>query len=259
MDRRKLTQLATILIIASFLIVGATQRFDKIIAKTIITTSSSGITLNGGGTLDLGSGDMTMNSGDLAVTAGNLTIGNGTPSITQDGEDAYIEGVLEVDGLANFGSVISQPINIENFGNGKTILTQIITFTAAAGGSGTLATITDGEIWFVHKIFIRTTTDFDATGDDVTFIVGDDLDVDGFLAAVDAELQSAFTEATGYAAGWFGIESGSGDAYTLDDGGPFVYAPSGADQTIDWLLDETSGETITAGQLTAYVLYTRIQ
>ena len=114
MLNRKWFQLTIVLIIASLLIVGATQRFDTIIAKKIITTSSSGVTLNGGGTLNLASGGLTMASGDLvltagdatltagdlAVTAGNLTVGNGTPDVTQNGEDAYIEGTLEVDGLA---------------------------------------------------------------------------------------------------------------------------------------------------------------
>ena len=175
-----------------------------------------------------------------------------------------ITGDAEVTETAiNFGAgwdvAIQQPIGAENLGMLKSIQSTAITFTAAAGGSGTLATITDGEIWFVHSVFIRTTTNFDATGDDVTFVIGDGNDADGFIVAVDANLQAAFTEATGYAAGWYGIENGSGGAYTLDDGGPFVYAPSGADETIDWLLDETSGETITAGELTAYVVYTRIQ
>ena len=350
MLNRKWSQIAIILIIASLFIIGATQRFDTIIAKKIITTSSSGVTLNGGGTLNLASGGLTMASGnltltagdatltagDLAITAGDLAIGDGTPDVTQDGEDAYVEGTLEVDGLAtldggsdyngatvvldadgdttrsvtvddiitvtlgaaagrldlltgnlrvgngtptvtqdgedvyvegtfetdglvSFSGVISQPIGVENFGNGKSILSQVITFTAAAGGSGTLATITDGEIWFVHSVFIRTTTDFDATGDDATFTIGDGNVAAGFIDAADANLQAAFTEDTGYAAGWYGIENGSGGAYTLDDGGPFVYAPSGADETIDWLLDESSGETISAGQLTAYIVYTRIQ
>jgi hypothetical protein len=87
---------------------------------------------------------------------------------------------------------------------------------------------------------------------------GDDLDVDGFITASDAELQATFTEATGYAAGWYGIENGSGGAYTLDDGGPFVYAPSGADQTIDWVLAAV-GDDFSAGAATLYLIYTRIQ
>lgn len=153
---------------------------------------------------------------------------------------------------------LTAAINSENLGL-PTVVTTPITWTAAAGGSGTVATITDGEIWLVHSVFLHTTTNFDCTGDDVTLVIGDGNDTDGFLAVADAELQAAFTEATGFQAGFFGIEAGSGDAYTIDDGGPFVYAPSGSDETIDWLLDETSGETITAGAATIYVVYTRIQ
>jgi hypothetical protein len=198
-------------------------------------------------------------TGFVNIATGNLKVGDGTVDVALNGEDAYIEGTLEVDGATTIDGIIDQSLNIENLGTLPTIITQVITWTAAAGGSGTLATITDGEIWFIHSLFIRTTTNFDATGDDVTFTIGDGNDADGFIVATDAQLQATFTEATGYAAGWYGIENGSGGAYTLDDGGPFVYAPSGADETIDWVIDETSGETITAGQMTAYVIYTRIQ
>ena len=38
----------------------------------------------------------------LNVLVGNLKVGNGTPGLTQDGEDAYIEGTLEVDGATQF-------------------------------------------------------------------------------------------------------------------------------------------------------------
>lgn len=196
---------------------------------------------------------------DFAI--GDSTGGTNTATCLQiDGVSGDAE-VTEI--AANIGAGwdndIVQQLGAENLGMLKSVQSTVITFTAAAGGSGTLATITDGEIWFVHSVFIRTTTNFDATGDDVTFVIGDGNDPNGFISAIDANLQAAFTEATGYAAGWYGIENGSGGEYTLDDGGPFVYAPSGADETIDWLLDETSGETITAGQLTAYVTYTRIQ
>lgn len=36
------------------------------------------------------------------VLAGNLKVGNATPSLAQNGEDAYVEGMLEVDGPARF-------------------------------------------------------------------------------------------------------------------------------------------------------------
>ena len=160
---------------------------------------------------------------------------------------------LEVGGLIDAG-----PLNTENILL-PSVLSAPITYTAAAGGSGTAATIGDGEVWFVHKVFINVTTNFDCTDDDCTLTIGDDLDVDGFIAAADAQLQATFTEETGYAAGWYGIEQGSGGVYTLDDGGPFVYTPSGATQTIDWVLDETVGETMSAGELTIYIVYTRVQ
>jgi hypothetical protein len=214
---------------------------------------------------------------EYIITAGVFDIGNGTlgridldadndtsvRSSAEDQIDIEIGGTDEItltaSRLSLNDTIIYQAVGTENLGQGETIVSQVITWTAAAGGSGTLATIGDGEIWFVHKVFIRTTTNFDATGDDVTFTIGDGNDADGFIVAADANLQATFTEATGYAAGWYGIENGSGGAYTLDDGGPFVYAPSGAAETIDWVIDETSGETITAGQLTAYLIYTRIQ
>lgn len=38
----------------------------------------------------------------LVSLTGNLKVGNGTPGVTLDGEDAYVEGTLEVDGTATF-------------------------------------------------------------------------------------------------------------------------------------------------------------
>ena len=172
--------------------------------------------------------------------------------------DALEANTFTGDLIGDVTGNVTSAVNSENLGL-PTVVSVPIDWTAAAGASGTLATIADGEIWFVHSIFLRTTTNFDCTGDDVTFIVGDDTDTDGFLVVADAELQAAYTEATGYAAGFYGIEAGSGGAFTLDDGGPFVYAPSGSAQTIDWLLDETSGETISAGVAVLYLVYTRIQ
>ena len=176
-------------------------------------------------------------------------------------EQPVFDPILSL-GTSHFTDLSANSIAVvpenENIGL-PTVITKDIVWTAAAGGSGTVATIADGEIWLVHSVFVHTTTNFDCTGDDVTLVIGDGNDPNGFIDAIDAELQAAFTEATGFQAGFFGIEAGSGDAYTIDDGGPFVYAPSGSAETIDWLLDETSGETITAGAATIYVVYTRIQ
>jgi len=45
-------------------------------------------------------------TGTLNVLTGNLAVGNGTPSTTQDGEDLYAEGMLEVDGSADLDSTL---------------------------------------------------------------------------------------------------------------------------------------------------------
>lgn len=45
------------------------------------------------------------NAGDLELRS-DFRLGNGTPSVTQNGEDAYIEGQLEVDGEAQFDGAI---------------------------------------------------------------------------------------------------------------------------------------------------------
>lgn len=181
----------------------------------------------------------------------------GTTHFSDVAADTFT-GDLIGDVTGDVAGNVTAAIGTENLGL-PSVVTTPITWTAAAGGSGTVATIADGETWLVHSVFVQTTTNFDCTGDDVTLIVGDGTDTDGFIAAADANLQAAFTEETGYAAGFYGIEAGSGGAFTLDDGGPFVYAPSGAAETIDWLLDEVSGETITAGAATFYVVYTRVQ
>jgi len=147
---------------------------------------------------------------------------------------------------------VTADINTENIGLPTVITADIVTSTL----TGTVATIADGEVWLVHSVFVQTTTNFDCTGNDCTLTVGDGNDADGFLAAADASIQAAFTEATGYQAGFYGIEAASGGAYTLDDGGPFVYAPSGADETIDYAI---GGTDPAAGAATIYVVYTRIQ
>lgn len=212
-------------------------------------------------TLPILDGSDTVIGLDLNITGANHTgSGNTITGIDLDltTADAQATEIAIELSDTDWDTGIQGALDLEHIGL-PTVLSTDITYTAAAGGSGTVATITDGEIWFVHSVFIQVTTNFDATGDDATLVIGDGNDPNGFIDAADANLQTTFTEATGFTAGWYGIENGSAGAYTLDDGGPFVYAPSGADETIDWLVDETSGETLTAGEATIYVVYTRIQ
>ena len=183
--------------------------------------------------------NLVVDSGGLTVTAGGLTVTAGTTDI---------DGVLDA------------VVGTEHLGM-PSVVSTAITYTAAAGGTGAVATIGDGEIWIVHDVFVNVTTNFDCTGDDATLVVGDGNDADGFIVLADAELQAADTEATGFAAGWQGLIAATQGAYIDEAAGAnsFIYAPSGAAETIDWLVDESSGESITAGAATIYVVYTRIQ
>lgn len=156
-------------------------------------------------------------------------------------------------------TTIDQDLGTENIGSLPTIVSQTITYTAAAGGTGTVLTVTDGEIWLVHGVYANVTTNFDATGDDALVEIGDGNDADGLLDLDDGELQTTDTEGTGAPAGWQGFMSTDSRGAYLANGQGFIYAPSGADETIDYNIDETSGETLAAGELTLYVVYTRLQ
>ncbi len=192
---------------------------------------------------------------DLAI--GNATGGtNAVTAIQIDG----ITGDADVTETAiNLGAGWDTGLNItqdtENIGL-PTILSTIITFTVAAGDSGTIATVAAGEVWFVHAVYVNVTTDFDATGDDATLIIGDGGDVDGLLVLADGELQAADTEGTGAPPGWQGFFSTDVRGVYLAEGLGFIY--DGA-ETIDYLIDEVSGETLSAGEATVYVYYTRVQ
>lgn len=161
-------------------------------------------------------------------------------------------------GLDLIANPIEQDLGTENIGVLKSVVSTAITYTVAAGGTGVITTITDGEIWIVHDVYVNVTTNFDATGDDATLDIGDGNDADGWCVLVDAELQAADTEGTGWQAGWQCQVAATIGVYG-DEANGFIYAPSGADETIDYLIDEASGETLSAGEATVYVVYTRIQ
>lgn len=192
----------------------------------------------------------------------DLTIGNGTPTVTQDGEDAYIEGTLEVDGAtrldgaatltSNVTQAVGNASGIENVGNLPTWQSAAIT-TAT---DGALWTVGSGEVWNVARVICNVTTNFDCTGDDCALKIGDGNDDDGFLVLADAELQAADTEGTGFAAGWQGLVAATVGAY-IDPEQSFIYA---AADTIDIdIRDVSAGTNPTAGAATCYINYTRLQ
>lgn len=215
------------------------------------------------------------------VLTGNLKVGNGTPDVTMDGEDAYVEGTLEVDGASRFDGavvnnsttqlvgavnldgavdldgVVTNAANLEHM-MWPTYATTAFTYTAAAGGTVPLFTIAANEVWYVHDLRLNVTTNWDAEGNDVTIDIGTGDDVDGLCVLLDAELQAADTEGTGWAAGWQCQVAATRGVF-LDGTGGFIVLGGGAGETIDAVIDETSGETLTAGAATAYLVYTRLQ
>lgn len=205
---------------------------------------------------------------DALYLSEDLKVGNGTPSVTLNGEDAYVEGTFEVDGATRFDGamdlngavdldgVITNAEDLEHIGL-PTWLTTAFTYTAAAGGTVTLATIGAGEAWIVHDVRVEVTSNFNATGDDATLVIGDGNDADGFCVLADAELQAADTEGTGWSAGWQCQVAATRGVF-IDGTGGFVYDEAST-ETIDAVIDETSGETLAGGAATVHILYTRIQ
>jgi len=199
---------------------------------------------------------------DIADTL-TLSKGSGNGLVVTSNIDA--NGAIDVDGTANLDEVdvdgvLNLVVGTEHIGV-MSIVSTAITYTAAAGGTGAVVTVADGEIWIVHAVLVNVTENFDATGDDATLVIGDGNDADGFVVLADAELQTTDTEGTGFQAGWQGLVPATQGVYVDAAAGSnyFIYAPSGAAETIDWLVDETDGETLSAGAATIYVIYTRIQ
>lgn len=70
-------------------------------------------------------------TGYLNILTGNLKVGNGTPTTTLNGEDAYVEGTFEVDGVPRFDAT--------------TMILRGVTYTLpAADGAAGEALTTDG-------------------------------------------------------------------------------------------------------------------
>lgn len=175
---------------------------------------------------------------------------------TDDQIDLEIAGsdevVLTAASLDLNNTYIDQDIQTENL----MLPTVISTSIAYDAGSGTVVTVADGEMWFVHAVFAQVTSNFNCTGDDCTLDVGDGTDTDGLLDLDDGELQAADTEGTGAPAGWQGFMSTDTRGAFLANGHGFIYAPDGAAETIDYAVGGTSPA---AGQAYVYVVYTRFK
>lgn len=202
-------------------------------------------------------------TGSLEIRTGNLQVGDGTPDETHNGEDLYVEGISEFDGAAYFDGAVDFDASLTGADDLEhvffpTVASTAFTYTASAGGTVQLFTVSDGEIWLIHDIYVNVTTNFDCTGDDCTVHIGDGGDEDGLCDLDDGELQTSDTEVTGAPSGWQCFASVDTIGAYITSGRGFIYAPSGADETIDAKLAAT-GDDFSAGAATVYVVYTRIQ
>lgn len=85
---------------------------------------------------DAGFLGLTTVAGDgLNVLVGNLKVGNGTPGQTINGEDAYVEGLAEVDGVAYLDGGAAT-------GSGTTVLKRALGTLSFAGDESNTATVT---------------------------------------------------------------------------------------------------------------------
>jgi len=240
---------------------------------TTTEASADAIFLDANGTVTTGI-DIDLGSvSGMAIDGGLVNIGGATFAVADGDNDLGVTGVLEVDGeleldgaldadsTSNFAGMATFAAGITGAQDVESVLFPTVVSTNIAFGttSGAIATIGDGEVWFVHDVFVNVTADFDTgANNDAALTIGDGNDTDGFVVLADAELQAADTEATGFTAGWQGLIAATQGAYIDEAAGAntFIYAPSGADETIDYAI---TGTDLAAGTATVYVIYTRIQ
>lgn len=125
MNSNKLTRLFIVLILASFLIIAATQRFDTIIAKKIVITGSGGLELgDNSGSFDLNGKELTLDADDdssfTADTDDQLDLELGgqdeyvfTASVLDLGEGTLTRIDLDADGDTSIRSSADDRVDFE--------------------------------------------------------------------------------------------------------------------------------------------------
>lgn len=182
---------------------------------------------------------------DSMELAGDLTVGDQT----------------RLRGATEFGGRLSQSANVENMFPLPTLLMVVIDIDNQASPV-VCAEIGDGEVWIVRRVFVHVLDDWDTGLDnDAEFHIGDGNEINGFIFLEDAELQVADSEGPGATASWQGYLQGFTVGDYLEDGFSFIYAPSGAAETIDCVFFGT-GLASSVGDESAdvmvYIIYTRL-
>jgi cytoskeletal protein CcmA (bactofilin family) len=92
-------------------VAGATTLAAADLNGTTLTLDADADTTLAAGTDDIPVLTLGAAAGYLNVLTGNLKVGNETPDVTLNGEDAYIEGTLEVDGTTRFDGAMTVNAN----------------------------------------------------------------------------------------------------------------------------------------------------
>ncbi|MBN1815319.1 MAG: hypothetical protein JXA14_26040 [Anaerolineae bacterium] len=162
---------------------GETDDFDYGLDMTNADINTADIRLSNGETIENTlDGTITVtvaSNGRFAVSGGNLVVGDYPPSLTLNGEDAYIEGNLEVDGTfrhdgeADFAVgpvIISNGLFLPSFSDyevsdGEVLTPTVTTYNLDSSGNVTItlaASCTDGQPLFLvgddaNTIIVSTT------------------------------------------------------------------------------------------------------
>lgn len=162
-------------------------------------------------------------AGTFSVLTGNLKVGNGSPGTAQDGEDAYVEGGLEVDGTGKFDGAVN--LTQTNAANGSA---NPLDYTATAGAM-------DGSD--------------DLTIVDINLTNADHAGSSNTVQAIDIAAITGDADATETA-----IAVGTGWDYGLDLNGTPVIIGADAGVTLDETSDDVVALTLGAGSGTLSVL-----
>lgn len=212
-----------------------------------ITLSADGSTTFGSTTDDIITATIGASTGYLVVDTGNLKVGNGTPTVTLNGEDLYVNGTAEVDGTLYADGDLDV--------DGAVTANSTLDVDGAVTANSTLDV--DG------AVTLNSTVDIDGniTSGTGFVTVTDSLIVDGQADAVQFTLQGHSSQTSDL----FVAETSAGlDKFVIDGSGNTEIAgtlsmtgsiAANGGLTVDstaFVVEDTSGNVRTAGTLNSY-------
>jgi len=203
------------------------QVTDSPKATFTAATNNSGSVHQDNTTDDLILAPSTANAADgVRVLTGNLMVGNGVPGVALNGEDAYIEGTLEVDGATQMDGALVVNSTVQTTGGLNCDESIDIDFDA----NDEYFTVTSNDSAYAADAIISTFYGEDATGstNDTTLV--------GLMWKADADANDIFfTCSDNDGDEKFAIGPGGNTAWTLDAAAGVVVDKATTDSTVDGL------------------------